>query len=221
MWGRRMNAMSIKIDLHVHSKYSGDSLSEPREIINWAKRAGLSGVAVVDHGTIKGGEAVARLNRDSDFLVITGAEIKTDRGEIIGYFLNDEIKSRSIMDAIDEMKEQDALISIPHPFDTFRFNRLKNPEDVASYVDSVEVYNSRCLLDSSNKKALKFSKKHDLGATAGSDAHHIEEIGSAGIEIKGESVREEMIKNKGFFGRKNPLLIHAKTSLQKLIPKRI
>jgi predicted metal-dependent phosphoesterase TrpH len=213
--------MSIKIDLHIHSKYSGDSLSEPKEIIKWAKRTGLSGVAVVDHGTIKGGEATARQNSDDEFLVITGAEIKTDHGEIIGYFLNEEIKSRSIMDAIDEMKEQDAIISIPHPFDTFRFNRIKTPDEVASRVDAVEVYNSRCLLDSSNKKALKFSNRHSLAATAGSDAHHIEEIGSAGIEIKGENVREEMIKNKGFFGRKNPLLIHAKTSLQNLIPKRI
>jgi predicted metal-dependent phosphoesterase TrpH len=216
-----MNAMSIKIDLHVHSKYSGDSLSEPREIINWAKRAGLSGVAVVDHSTIKGGEATSRQNSDDEFLVFTGAEIKTDRGEIIGYFLNEEIKSRSFMDVIDEMREQDALISIPHPFDTFRFNRIKNPEEIYPHVDAVEVYNSRCLLDSSNKKALNFSKKHGLAVTAGSDAHHIEEIGSAGIEIKGESVRSEMIKNKSYFGRKNPLLIHAKTSLQKLIAKRI
>lgn len=211
--------MSIKVDLHVHSKYSGDSLSEPGEIIKWAKRAGLSGVAVVDHGTIKGGEAVARQNRDDEFLVITGAEIKTNKGEVIGYFLNEEIKSQSIMDVIDEMKKQDAIISIPHPFDTFRFNRIKTPEEVAAYVDAVEVYNSRCLLDSSNKKAQKFSKKHKLGATAGSDAHHIEEIGSAGIEITGESIREEILKNQSYFGSKNPLLVHAKTSLQNLISK--
>jgi predicted metal-dependent phosphoesterase TrpH len=213
--------MTIKLDLHIHSKHSGDSLSKPEEIIRWAKRSGLNGIAVVDHGTIKGGEVTSRLNKEEDFIVITGAEIKTDKGEILGYFLYDEIKSREFFEVIDEMREQEALISVPHPFDTFRLNRVKKPEEIASQIDAVEVYNSRCLLDSSNKKALNLSKEHNLGVTAGSDAHHLDEIGSAGILIRGERIREEMAENKNYFGKKNPLLIHAKTTLQKLIPRRI
>jgi predicted metal-dependent phosphoesterase TrpH len=213
--------MPIKLDLHIHSNQSGDSLSKPEEIISWAKRAGLKGIAVVDHGTITGGEATSRLNKEEDFIVITGAEIKTDKGEILGYFLYDEINSRDFFEVIDEMREQDALISVPHPFDTLRLNRVKAPEEIASQIDAVEVYNSRCLLDSSNKKALTFSEEHNLGVTAGSDAHHLDEIGSAGVLIKGDRIREEIAENKNYFGRKNPLLTHAKTTLQKLIPRRI
>jgi predicted metal-dependent phosphoesterase TrpH len=211
--------MTIKIDLHVHSKFSGDSMSKPGDIIKWAKKRGLGGVAIVDHGTIKGGEAASKINKDADFFVITGAEIKTDRGEVIGYFLNDEIRSKNFSEVVDEMRAQDALISAPHPFDPFRHNRIKEPEDVAPYLDAVEVFNGRCFFNSSNIKALAFSKKHGLAVTAGSDAHHPEEIGSAGVKIKGESIRKELMSNKEYFGRKNPLLIHAKTTLQKLIPK--
>ncbi|MFQ5801157.1 MAG: PHP domain-containing protein, partial [Candidatus Hydrothermarchaeales archaeon] len=198
-----------------------DSFNEPEKIVKWAKRAGIGGIAVVDHGTIKGGEIVARLNRDDEFVVITGAEIKTDRGEVMGYFLNEEIRSRAFMEVVDKMREQDAIISMPHPFDPFRFNRLREPEALVDYVDAVEVFNSRCLFDSSNKKALDFSKKHDLGVTAGSDAHSFSEIGSSGIIIKGERIREEMVNNREYFGKKNPLLAHAKTSLQRLFPKRL
>jgi predicted metal-dependent phosphoesterase TrpH len=209
--------MSLKIDLHIHSNQSGDSLNEPIQILKKCKKEGLGGVAVVDHNTIRGGEKTAAQNQDENFIVITGAEIRTDKGEIIGYFLNEEIKSRNLMEVVDEMREQDALISIPHPFDTFRLNRIKEPEKIASNVDSVEVYNSRCLFESSNKKALTFSQKHGLGVTAGSDAHHLDEIGSAGIIIKGEMIREEIEKNKSFFGTKNPILAHAKTTLHKLV----
>lgn len=211
--------MPIKIDLHVHSKYSGDSFNEPEKIVKWAKRAGVGGVAVVDHGTIKGGEVAARLNKDDEFIIITGAEIKTDRGEVIGYFLNEEIRSRAFMEVVDEMREQDAVISVPHPFDPFRFNRLREAEALAGYVDAVEVFNSRCLLDSSNKKALDFSRKHGLGVTAGSDAHSLDEIGSGGVVIRGERIRGEMVNNREYFGKKNPLLSHAKTSLRRLLPK--
>jgi predicted metal-dependent phosphoesterase TrpH len=204
----------------VHSKYSKDSLNEPKDIIKAAKKIGLGGVAVVDHGTIKGGKATSELNKDRDFIVITGAEIKTDRGEIIGYFLNEEIKSRGFMETVDEMRSQDALITIPHPFDTFRMNRLKDPEGVAPIVDSIEVFNSRCIFESYNKNALQLQRKNNLSATAGSDAHYIEELGSAGVYISGEDVRDELKKNQDYFGNRNPLSFRAKTSIHKLISKR-
>ncbi|RMF88791.1 MAG: PHP domain-containing protein [Methanobacteriota archaeon] len=218
MWSRSVRRAFMKIDLHIHSKYSGDAFNEPRDIIKQAKKAGLDGVAVTDHNTIKGGEETARCNSDEDFIVITGAEIKTDRGEVIGYFLNEEIESRSFEEVIDAMRDQDALISIPHPYDLFRSNRIKDPEKAAGSVDAVEVFNSRCLLSSFNGQALSLSERFSLGATAGSDAHSPEEIGSAGVIIKGERVHEEILRNREYFGRKNPALLHAKTTLQRLLP---
>ncbi len=209
----------LKIDLHIHSKYSGDSSNEPREIIRRAKDAGLDGVAVVDHGTIKGGVETTKANDDENFTVITGAEIKTDQGEIIGYFLDEEIKSRNFNEVIGEMRGQDAIITVPHPFDSFRMNRVKNPVEIASQLDAVEVFNSRCILDSSNEKALQFSKDHKLSATAGSDAHEPYEIGAAGITIQGDDIRHEISHNTGHFGRKNTFLVHARTRLRKLIGK--
>lgn len=212
--------MPMKIDLHIHSNYSKDSASEPKAILDYAKKIGLGGVGVVDHGTLKGGLAALKANEAEDFLVIPGAEIKTDRGEVIGYFLQEEIRSNHFADVIDEMRDQDAFISLPHPYDGFRRNRIDDPEEAGKWVDAIEVYNSRCILESSNKKALKLVRKLGRAVTAGSDGHHIEEIGSAGIIIEGDDPQSEIRKNREYYGEKNPIMVHARSTLQKLFPKR-
>jgi len=49
--------------------------------------------------------------------VIVGSEISTERGEIIGLFLKEEIKPGNVQEVISEIKEQNGIIVIPHPFD--------------------------------------------------------------------------------------------------------
>ena len=93
-------------DLHIHSKYSFDSISEPKKIIKVAKNMGLNGVAITDHNTTKGGLEAKKINRDHDFLVIVGSEISTEIGDITGLFLSEEIKSRNSMEVIEEIKKQ-------------------------------------------------------------------------------------------------------------------
>lgn len=82
----------MKYDLHVHSKYSVDGYVEPEVIVKTAQKRGLSGVAVTDHNTIKGG-LKAKKYETEDLRVIVGSEIETNRGEVIGLFLSEEIKS--------------------------------------------------------------------------------------------------------------------------------
>jgi len=44
-----------KFDLHIHSSYSSDGLMNPKTIVKIAIKRHLSGIAVTDHNTIKGG----------------------------------------------------------------------------------------------------------------------------------------------------------------------
>ena len=46
-------------------------------------------------------------------MIIIGAEIKTEKGEIIGLFLNEEIKSTDFYNVIDEIKAPGGLIIFP------------------------------------------------------------------------------------------------------------
>jgi len=75
----------LKYDLHMHTVYSRDGAIKPADAIRIAKKRGLDGIAVTDHDTIRGGLEALKL-RPEDLDVIVGAEIKTDRGDVIGLF---------------------------------------------------------------------------------------------------------------------------------------
>lgn len=199
----------MKVDLHIHSKYSGDSRMAPADILKTAEEVGLDGVAITDHDTVKGGLEASKI--DSDIEVIAGAEIRTDRGEIIGYFLSEEIREKEFFAVTDAIKAQGGVVCIPHPFDIFRIYRMKPRDDILKVVDCIEVLNSRCVVGAFNEKARKLAEKRGLGMTAGSDAHTVSEIGASGVLI--ESLEDVGTKNMEIFG--------AAGSLQEIAVKRI
>ncbi|MFZ3148256.1 MAG: PHP-associated domain-containing protein [Methanothrix sp.] len=158
-------------ELHIHSKFSVDSLISPEGILKTAKIRGLNGVAVTDHNTIKGGLEAQRINNNGKFMVIVGAEINTDVGDVIGLFLNEEIKSRMFLEVIDEIRSQDGVVVLPHPF---RGHKLS--DELISAVDAIESFNSRTGIWE-NQRAEKLVKKCKKISVAGSDAHFLSEIG--------------------------------------------
>jgi len=109
----------MKIDLHIHSKYSYDSYLEPKTIIKIAKKRNLDGVAITDHSSLKGSKEAKKIA--DDFLIIESSEIKTSTGEILAYGIQEEIKPKqSIYETIDKIHEQDGIAVAPHPFDMFK-----------------------------------------------------------------------------------------------------
>lgn len=196
----------MKYDLHVHSKYSVDGYTEPEVIVKAACKRGLSGVAVTDHNTIQGGLKAKKYETD-DLKVIVGSEIETDRGEVIGLFLSEDIKSNIFPDVVQEIKDQNGLVIIPHPFDKIRGNGIKPVDDDAHLVDCVEVYNSRCLLEKYNHQAYEFASSNKLKVSAGSDAHFAKEIGRAGIIVNSEITQPEELLGE------NPIIFGAKSNI--------
>ena len=175
----------MKFDLHIHSKYSKDSFMEPKRIIGIAKKRGLSGIAITDHNTISGSLEAERVNKDNDFIIVRGSEIKTEYGDIIGLFIRDEIKVRNFLDVYQEIKKQGGLVILPHPYS----KNTHFPEELISqYIDIIEVLNSR-QKEERNKKAFELAKRYNKPISAGSDAHSYFEIGKSYI------ILEEEIKN--------------------------
>lgn len=81
----------MKYDFHTHTKYSADGYVEPKILVKVAAKVGLTGIAVTDHNTINGG-LEAKKYENNEIEVIVGSEILTDKGEVIGIFLTEEIK---------------------------------------------------------------------------------------------------------------------------------
>src|SRR3972149_8309921 len=71
----------VKADLHVHSIYSSDSIITPKELVFYAKKRGLTAVAVTDHNQVDGARKIAR---ETDFLIIPGTEVSSLGGHIVG-----------------------------------------------------------------------------------------------------------------------------------------
>ncbi len=210
----------MKYDLHVHSKYSSDGILDPKKIVKIAIKKGLHGIAVTDHDTIEGGLKTKKLENE-DLKVIIGSEISTTRGEIIGLFLSEEVKSKNFDEVCDEIRDQDGSVVVPHPFDESRKSTftIKN-EDIKS-VDAIEIFNSRCVHQIYNKNAELYIKEHDITGLGGSDAHFSFEIGNAGVILKSHDLRNAILKNDlKVFGKKSVFLNHGMTKVLKLWRKR-
>ncbi len=177
----------MKFDLHVHSKYSYDSNLSPEKIIKFAKKKGLNGVAITDHNTILGGIETSRINKDKDFHVIVGEEIKTEYGDIVALFIREEITARNFEDVVDEIKNQEGLSVLAHPFRHF-----KSPEKIINKLDLVEGFNARSKAED-NLKAIEIAKRYNKALCAGSDAHFSFELGM-GRTIANEEI-EEALRN--------------------------
>ena len=211
-----MNVPETKIDLHIHSRYSHDGTLEPVEIVRIARIKGLGGIAITDHNTIRGGQE-AKKYETRDFKVILGAEIMTEKGEIIGLFLYKEVRSRHFQDVIAEIKAQGGMVIVPHPFDGLRRSAFRITAEDAGLVDGIEGFNSRCILQRYNTKALEFATRHNLPVVGGSDAHYSNEIGLGGIIIHSDNIRKAIMQHDLIlFGERSPVLNHARTKIRKL-----
>ena len=167
----------------MHTVYSEDCSTPLERIIARCLEVGINCIAITDHNTIAG---ALEMRRIAPFKVIVGAEIQTLTGEIIGYFLSEEIPSGlPAEETARRIKEQGGAVCIPHPFDSLRPSALhcQSLETLLPHIDIIEVFNSRLLLRRHSIMAQRFAQVHGLLSSAGSDAHTIFEIGNAFVEM--------------------------------------
>lgn len=201
----------LKADLHIHTKYSMDCDTPLEKIVARCNKLGINCIAIADHGTIEG---ALRMQEIAPFPVIVAEEILTPDGEIMGVFLKDGIPSRSsVRETIARIKEQDALVCLPHPFDTLRRLRLTETEleELAADIDIIEAFNARSPLQWPTLKAQAFADKHGLAKCAGSDAHSLFEIGQAYMEMPEFEDKDgylQALRAGTITGKKSSPLVH-------------
>lgn len=195
-----------KYDLHVHSFYSGCSSIRPEKLLRIAKKRGLNGIAVTDHNTIKGGLETKKLNKGRRFEVIVGAEIKTEAGEILGYYLKKEIKSRKAVEVIKEIHKQGGFAVVAHPFSHGLLRKcLRVDLKKLKGLDGIEVHNSRNMFGWENFYSAMAAEKYRMAKTGGSDAHFYHEIGRGFTFFKGDLKAAIKNRSTGAAGKISPL----------------
>ena len=175
--------MTVRVDLHVHTRYSPDSTTSPVRLVKRCLDVGLSCIAVTDHHTIRGALAVARI---APFRVIIGAEVKSSDGDMVGLFLREEVpRGRSAVETAERIHGQGGLVSLPHPYDAVRRSVL-TPQalaEVLPHADLVEGFNARNTFASANRRARETAREYGLPTIAVSDAHHPIELGGTYVEL--------------------------------------
>lgn len=177
--------MTIKLDLHIHTRYSSDSETEPEGIRRACIERGLAGVAITDHNALAGGLSFAA--QLPELLIIPGEEIRSSEGEIIGLFLKEEIKGNLTPEqTMDLIHEQGGIVVVPHPFDYVKLQRMsaRRLYELRSRIDAIEGLNGKPRYWGANKRAVSFARELNLPATAGSDAHIAEHIGLVYTEME-------------------------------------
>ena len=95
--------MQVKADLHVHTIYSRDSLITPEDLVFYAKKRGLTAVAITDHDTVEGALKIAK---ETDFLIIPGIEVSSRNGHIVGLNLQEPVqKGLSVDETVDKIHD--------------------------------------------------------------------------------------------------------------------
>lgn len=175
----------VRVDMHMHTMYSGDAVTTLDEVAERVESTRIDVLCVTDHNSVKG--AVAAVERDVGCRVVIGEELRTTQGEIIGLFLNDHVPTGlTPHEAATRIRDQGALVYVPHPFDPMRrpLHTEAIDELVADgLVDAFEVFNAKVGLRSLNDRAASYAAEHDLAAGAGSDAHDPAALGAAFVTM--------------------------------------
>jgi predicted metal-dependent phosphoesterase TrpH len=166
--------------IHCHSQYSYDSLTSISAYLRIAQRQSLDFIILTDHDTIAGSQALkaAAARRLPHLQVPLAAEYQTDEGDVIAAFLDGEVRARKFADFVSEVREQDGLLMLPHPYVGHQA-----PEKVAAACDLVEVFNCRTR-ESKNSRAYELARSLGKHGYAGADAHFARSILSAVVEVE-------------------------------------
>jgi predicted metal-dependent phosphoesterase TrpH len=169
-----------KVECHCHTLYSKDCLTSLEKLLQACERKGVDRLVITDHNTIQGAELALKMDPKR---VIVGEEIMTQAGELLAFFVQEEIPAGlAPLEAISRLRQQNAFISVSHPYDRLRKGHWE-PGDlltIAPMVDAIETFNARCVWQPQfNYQAQAFAGQHNLAGTAGSDAHSAYEVGRA------------------------------------------
>ncbi len=179
----------MKCDLHIHSFYSlHDGVNSPEDILKYAIKIRLDAVAITDHDTLNGFFNGKEFAEKRNITLISGMEVSSSDGHILGLFIRDEIpRGLSAKETIERIHDQGGLAVAAHPYDFLR----RGVGDLTKTLnfDGIEVLNGRNYFV--NGKAKKAAEECGIAPTGGSDAHIIDEVGNC-VTVYEEDLYKEI-----------------------------
>lgn len=187
--------MKFKLDLHVHSKFSGDNDSEPEELIIEAIRRELSGMAFTEHYSYEASEPLEQLREKytDRIRIFRGVEFSALEGHCLIFGVNTDtltIKYAPLEDIIKIVNQAGGVVIPSHPYR--RGNGMGDAVRSARGICAIEGYNG-CNMHPYNEKAIATARELKLPYTGGSDAHYPKEVGLCLTEFEEEVTRGNLV----------------------------
>ena len=182
----------MRLDLHAHSRYSPDSRLEPVEIVKAAKARGMDGIAITDHNTVEGVAQAREYGRSIGVLVVRGTEVSAQKGHILAYGVAEALpRDRPCTETVEAVLAVGGVPVAAHPY---RFwSGLGEEVTVGAPFAAYEVQNARTL-GRGNAQARALAARMGVGATGGSDAHFLFEVGRAVTVVESASTEAEVLE---------------------------
>jgi predicted metal-dependent phosphoesterase TrpH len=177
--------MLFRLDLHVHSKYSGDTDSEPEESVIRAVELGLNGIAFTEHYSFEASEPVEALKEKyADAITIfRGVEFSAEEGHCLIFGANTDrlLSPHTPVEEVLKFVSKAGGVVIPsHPYR--RGNSLGEMVRTLPGLCAIEGCNG-ANMGAFNEKAVETAQALGIPFTGGSDAHEPGEVGSCFTEF--------------------------------------
>lgn len=185
-----------KADLHLHSLYS-DGTASIAALLDWIEhRTDLDLVAITDHERIDGALRARELHRAGDyhFALAIGEEVTTRRGHLLALFVEERIPPlRPLPETVERIHAAGGIAVAAHPLAPLTpsigarsLHSLAADPDPARHLDAIELVNPSAAgrARSAARRRLNQEQLH-LPALGGSDAHVLEDVGTAWTRFDG------------------------------------
>jgi predicted metal-dependent phosphoesterase TrpH len=172
----------LRLDLHVHSRYSPDSSLTVESIAAAAESRGLNGFALTDHNTVAGhAELVRCRERFPGLVFVPGVEVSTQEGHLLAYgVLEAPPAQRPVDETIEWVRARGGSPVLAHPF---RLSHGVGPAVAeTARVAAIETQNGHNS-PRANRRAAAVATHRGLGGTGGSDVHELSDLGRSFTEF--------------------------------------
>jgi hypothetical protein len=177
--------MIFKIDIHIHTKFSGDNYTEPEETVLHAIEINLQGIAFTEHYSYEASEHAERLKEKykDRIMIFRGVEFSAAEGHCLVFGVNTDklsIKNAPVEEVIKVVNGSGGIVIPSHPFRGG--NSMGDKIELIRGFSAIEGYNGYSH-HSQNTKAVEAAKRLQIPYTGGSDAHEAKEVGACFTEF--------------------------------------
>ncbi len=188
--------MKFKIDLHVHSLYSGDNTSDPEETILRAIELGLHGIAFTEHYYLSASEPIEPLREKyaNTIRIFRGVEFSAAEGHCLVFGADTDrfgMKYGPVAELIRFVNAAGGVVIPSHPYRPG--TSLGDLAQEVAGLAGLEGCNG-ANMHSYNMKAIEAAAALKLPYTGGSDAHAPGEVGSCYTEFSEQVTYENFIQ---------------------------